>query len=176
VLSTNITLDGFIDHTAMTADEEAHRYYIEEIRQAGALLFGRVNYELFLDAWPQVLKDPASPPDMHELAEVIENVPKIVFSRTLERVDWSNSFLYRRVEVEEIKSLKAATDGDLVIGSGAKLARSFIELGLVDEYKLMLHPVVLGRGLSLFDGLKVTLELIGTRVFNSGSVALHYQA
>ncbi len=178
MLSTLITLDGFIDHTAMLADEELHRFSTAEIRRAGAVLFGRVNYQLFESSWPPVMTDPSQPPDMVEFAHVIDAVPKIVFSRTLEKAAWNNTSLRREVDPAEIADLKARTAGDLLIASGSILARHMIGLGIVDEYKLFLNPVVLGSGKALFTGLKDPLELtlLETHIFGSGVVFLHYRS
>lgn len=178
VLSTLITLDGFIDHTAMVADEEVHRFSTLETRKAGAILFGRVTYQLFEGFWPSAMSDPSMPPEMIEYARVIDSAPKIVFSKTLKNVTWNNTSLRREADPGEIADLKARTVGDLVISSGAKFAGHMIGLGLVEEYKLLLNPIVLGRGLSLFQGLPgpLQLTLLETRRFTSGVVYLHYRA
>lgn len=178
VLASLITLDGFIDHTAMIADDELHRFSTRELQNTSAVLFGRVTYQLFESSWPPIMTDPSMPPEMVEYAHAIDAVPKIVFSKTLENVTWNNSSLRHEVDPGEIADLKARSSGDLVISSGAKLARHMIGLGLVDEYKLFLNPIILGSGLSLFDGLRRHLELtlLETSSFGSGVVYLHYRA
>lgn len=177
ILSTLITLDGFINHDVMLADDELHEYSVEATKQAGALIFGRVTYQLFAPYWPLVLADPSSPPPELEYARVIEAAPKIVFSKTLENAEWNNTSLMREVDPAVITAMKQEPGGDLVISSGVRLARSFLKLGLVDEFSLLVNPIILGEGLSLFEGLRIRmdLELLRTRTFGSGVVLLEYR-
>jgi len=136
-----------------------------------------VTYQLMADYWPTALTDPTLPPDMQEFARALDAVPKIVFSRTLKSVDWNNTTLMREVDPAAIAAMKQEPGGDLMIGSGVRLAHSFINLGLVDEFRLIFNPTILGGGLSLFEGLtnRIALELLRTRTFASGVVLLEYR-
>ncbi|HEY6074622.1 MAG TPA: dihydrofolate reductase family protein, partial [Anaerolineales bacterium] len=113
-----------------------------------------------------------------EYARAIDKVPKIVYSRTLAKANWNPSTLLREVDAAEVNAMKQQPGGDLMISSGVQLARTFINLGLVDEYWLLVNPVVLGSGLRLFKDLRGTLDLHlnATRTFSSGVVLLEYSA
>ena len=140
----------------------------------GALLDGRVTYELMAGFWPTADTDPSSTRLMAEFARIWPDMPKIVFSRTLQRASW-NTTIVRDVVAKEIMELKAQPGGDLVLG-GANLAAAFIRRDLVDEYRLYVHPVVSGQGKPLFTSdAKINLRLIETRAFGNGVVLLRYQ-
>ena len=142
----------------------------------GAFLSGRVTYELMAGFWPTADADPSSTGPMVEFARIWRDTPKIVFSRTLERADW-NTTVVRDVVPEEIMELKAQPGGDLVVG-GADLAAAFMRHGLIEEYRLYVHPVVIGRGKPLFQptAAKIELRLVETRTFGNGVVLLRYRA
>ncbi len=141
----------------------------------GAFLNGRVTYELMAGFWPTADTEPSSTGPMVEFARFWRDMPKIVFSRTLERADW-NTTVVRDLVAEEIMELKAQPGGDLVLG-GADLAAAFMRHHLIDEYRLYVHPVVIGRGKPLFQqsDVKMDVELAETRTFGNGVVLLHYQ-
>jgi len=179
ILMLGISLDGFIEGPNREidwhlVDEEVHRYFNETLAPMGAFLEGRVTYELMAEAWPAADADPASPGPMVEFARIWRDMPKIVYSRTLERAEW-NTTIVRDVSVDEVLELKAQPGGDLVLG-GADLAATFMRLALVDEYRLYVHPVVIGRGKPLFPSsdAKISLELAETRTFGNGVVMLRY--
>src|SRR6187399_453310 len=102
IAAMNMTLDGFCDHTAMIADDEIHEHYDELLRNTGTLLYGRITYQLMESYWPSVVKNPTGNKAMDEFAVLIDNVSKIVFSRTLKNVDWKNSKLKKEVNRDEI--------------------------------------------------------------------------
>ena len=176
VFAINVTLDGFADDEAVIADDELHEFYAGLLRLSDAVLYGRVTYELLASYWPLAPDLPSSTPSEVEFANEINRVPKIVFSKTLKSVEWNNSRLVRGDAVEEIKRLKAQPGKDLQIG-GLTLVSSLVDLGLIDEYWLVVQPIVLGRGKRLFKGLqeRIPLRLIDTRAFKSGVVVLHYE-
>jgi dihydrofolate reductase len=176
----SVSLDGFMTGPAgeldwNLVDEELHQHLNDEIGSMGALLHGRVMYDLMAAAWPEADKDPASPPWMIEFAKIWREMPKLVFSRTLDHVDW-NATIVRSVDPDEIRRLRAQPGGDLLLG-GAVLADEFLRLDLIDEFRFYVHPVVIGRGRPLFPALKahVALRLVETRTFGNGVVRLRYQ-
>jgi dihydrofolate reductase len=180
IYSTSISLDGFIagpgdDLGWVLIDEELHRYFNDESRDLAAFLYGRRMYELMAGYWPTADDDPSITAWEAEWARLWREKPKVVFSTTLEHVAW-NSRLVRGDVAAEIARLKAQPGGDLGIG-GAGLASEVIRLGLVDEYRLLVHPVVLGAGRLLFPALDAPakLGLVETRTFGSGVVLLRYR-
>jgi dihydrofolate reductase len=152
-----------------------HNHFNAELSAMGAFLNGRVTYELMAGFWPTADRDPASTAPMVEFAGIWRNMPKIVFSKTLTRADWNTTVL-REVVPDEIMRLKAQPGGDLVLG-GADLAASFMRHDLIDEYRLYVHPVVIGRGKPLFPASdsRIDLRLAETRAFGNGVVLLRYQ-
>jgi dihydrofolate reductase len=181
VFMMSVSLDGFFEGLDreldwQIVDEELHAHFNEWLGRAGAFLDGRVTFELMAGFWPTVDQDQAASPVMAEFAGIWREMPKIVFSRTLESVTW-NATLAREVDPDEIRALQATPGGDLVLG-GADLATTFRELDLIDEYRLYVHPVLVGRGHRLFaDSLPgpVRLELAETLTFGSGVVLLRYE-
>jgi dihydrofolate reductase len=177
----NVSLDGFVetpDHSLdwTTVDDELHSWFNDRMRELEASLYGRRLYELMAGYWPTAESDPSATQTMLEFARIWRAMPKIVFSSTLEAVDW-NSRLVRGDVVEELSRLRSEFDGDLDVG-GATLAASFIRRGLVDEYRLVVHPVVLGAGTPFFPALDtpIQLRLKETHRFASGVVYLGYHA
>ncbi|MFG2493036.1 dihydrofolate reductase family protein [Streptomyces caniferus] len=180
ILSMSVSLDGFIERPDRRidwhrVDDELHRYFNEHLKGMGAFLSGRVTHELMAEFWPTADADPANAGPMAEFAGIWRDTPKIVFSRTLERADW-NTTIMRDVVPEEIMALKAQPGGDLVL-SGADLAAAFMAHDLIDEYRVYVHPVLIGRGKPLFPTTDATtaLRLAGTRTFGNGVVLLHYR-
>ncbi|MFI6587289.1 dihydrofolate reductase family protein [Embleya sp. NPDC050493] len=181
VYSMSVSLDGFMegpnhDIGWHRVDEELHLHFNEWLGTMGAFLSGRVTHQLMADFWPTADADPASTAAMVEFAGIWRDMPKIVFSRTLERADW-NTTIKRDVVVEEIRALQAEPGGDLVLG-GADLAATFRRLDLIDEYRVYVHPVLIGRGRPMFRPMEGTtdLRLAETRGFGNGVVLLHYAA
>jgi dihydrofolate reductase len=179
VLHSGISLDGFFegpdaDISWHRVDAELHQYMNDVLRPAAAFLEGRVTYRLMEDHWPTADEDPAAPPQVAEFAGIWRDTPKVVYSRTLDAVG-PNATLVRDVVPDEVRALADRSDGELVVG-GAVLGGRFLELGLVDEFRVYVHPVVVGRGRRLFtDGAPLTdLRLVGTRTFGNGVVLLHH--
>lgn len=176
IAAMNMTLDGFCDHTAMIADEELHRHYSYLLRKAGTLLYGRTTYQLMESSWPALVKNPSGNKSLDEFAAMIDNIPKIVFSRTLKKVDWKKTELKKEATQEEVLKLKRQTGKSILVGSPSLIV-AFAQLGLVDEFQLCVHPVILGKGLPLFKNIrdKIKLKLIKTKTFGSGAVVLYYE-
>ncbi len=180
VLFMSVSLDGFMegpDHDISwhLVDDELHSHFNAELRRMGAFLDGRVTYELMARFWPTADADPANAGPVAEFAGIWRDMPKIVFSRTLERAE-PNTVIRREVDVEEIRALKAQSGGDLTLG-GADLAATFLRHDLVDEFRIYVHPVLIGGGTPLFpvSGARVPLRLVQTRAFTNGVVLLRYE-
>ncbi len=176
IAAINMTLDGFCDHTAMIADEEIHQHYNELLSNAGILLYGRITYQLMESYWPTVVKNPTGNKPMDEFAVLIDNISKIVFSRTLQHVDWKNTKLKKEVIKEEILELKQQAGKNILAGSPGLIA-AFAQLDLIDEYQLGVQPIVLGSGLPLFKNVRdrINLKLLKTKTFGCGAVTLYYE-
>lgn len=173
--SINVTLDGCCDHRAGIATEELHRHAIENIVQADALLFGRVTYQMMEAAWRSPVPRGTMPMWMEPFARTIDAAKKYVVSSTLERVDW-NAELVRGDLRTAVEQLKRASSRGLFTG-GVKLPMALAELGLIDEYELVVHPRLAGHGPTLFAGLSkyVDLTLVSRLELGSGTVAMRYE-
>lgn len=179
IASPFVTLDGFMagpqgefDWNEPYFDEEMGSYIRKQFSEIDTIFLGRVTYQMFAQYWPTqgVKDDPV-------FAEKMNSTPKIVFSRTLDKVEWSNSRLVKENITEEVLKLKEQPGKDIVIDGSAGLIHSLTNLGLIDEYRLRVHPVVLGSGLPLFKDIKekMNLKLVEAKPFQSGVVILHYQ-
>ena len=178
IAAINMTLDGFCDHTAMIADEEIHQHYNELLSNADTLIYGRITYQLMESYWPSVVKNPTGNKPMDEFAVLIDNISKIVFSRTLKNVDWKNTKLKKEVIKEEVLELKQSRNGgskNILVGSPSLIV-ALTQLDLIDEYQLGVQPTVLGNGLVLFKNIKdrINLKLLKTKTFGCGAIALYY--
>ena len=176
----SVSLDGFMEGPDREldwhlVDDELHRHFNEQLGAMGAFLGGRVTHELMAAYWPTADDDPACGEVEAEFARIWREKPKIVYSRTLERADW-NTTVVREVVPEEVLALKAEPGGDLVVG-GADLGGTFMRLGLIDEYRLYVHPVAIGRGKPMFppSDARTPLRLAETRTFGNGVVLLRYE-
>jgi dihydrofolate reductase len=177
--SINVTLDGCCDHLAITPDEEMHRYHAENLAKADALLLGRVTYEMMEAAWREPARTGVRPDWMAEwglpFARTIDAAKKYVVSSTLDRVDW-NAELVRGDLGKAVQQLKQKSGKGLFVG-GVKLPQALAELGLIDEYDLVVHPRLAGHGPTLFAGLSkhLDLKLMSRLEFRSGAVAMRYE-
>lgn len=176
VAAINMTLDGFCDHTAGIADEELHDHYTALLQSAGAILYGRTTYQLMESYWPSIVKAPTGERSTDEFAVAIQHIPKIVFSRTLKKVEWENTMLARTSLEDEVLNLKRQQGKDVLVGSPGVIA-SLTKLALIDEYQLCIHPVILGKGLPLFKNItdRIVLKLLKTKTFGSGAVIHYYE-
>jgi dihydrofolate reductase len=173
-----ITVDGFFEGPDQeldwhVVDKEFIDYAIDLLDSVDAILFGRVTYQMMAAYWPT----PAAIEDDPIVAERMNNLPKIVFSPTLEEVEWQNSRLVKGNIAEEVEKLKHQPGKDMVIFGSSDLAVALTKLGLIDEYRIIVNPVVLGSGKTLFKGIndRLKLKLLDVRTFSSGSVLLRYQ-
>lgn len=173
IAAMNMTLDGFCDHTSMNADDEIHQHYTDLLRSGDAVLYGRKTYQLMV-FWKSIVENPTGNPAMDDFAAAIEDIQKIVYSRTLEGVDWKNTELKRELVEDEILELKRQPGRDIFVGSPGLIIAT-AKLGLVDEFQLAIHPSVVGSGLPLFKNItdRIDLKLLRTKTFGCGAV-LHY--
>ena len=180
VLMMSVSLDGFIEGPNREidwhlVDEELHTEFNDVLRQMGAFLSGRVTHELMAGFWPYADQDPTEPAVIAEYSRIWRETPKYVYSRSLQHADW-NTTVVHDVVAEEVNALKAQPGGDLALG-GSDLPAAFMRLGLVDEYRIYVHPVLIGAGKPLFQTSDSTLnlELLETRRFGNGVVLLRYR-
>ncbi len=171
------SLDGYFEGPRReidwhNVDEEFNAYAINLLNNAGALLFGRVTYELMAGFWPKYSGGGSDA----VVAERMNNLPKVVFSRTLARVEWSNTRLVATNVPEEVAKLKELPGKDLLMLASSDLAVSLLPHGLIDEFQIIVNPVILGGGKSLFRGLdrRYRLKLVQAKPFSSGNVILYY--
>jgi len=171
----NVSLDGCIDHLAMIPDEELHRRAAASLAAADALIFGRVTYEMMEAAWRGPSPAGVRAEWQRPFARTIDAAKKYVVSRTLERVDW-NAELIRGDLGEAVRRLKEQP-GHALFAAGSKLGLALTELGLIDEYELVVHPRIVGHGPTLFAGLSrhVDLRLVEKVEYASGVVAMRYE-
>jgi dihydrofolate reductase len=182
VLMCSISLDGYFegpDHDISwhLVDEELHRHMNAYIASTGVVLTGRRTHELMVQFWPTADQDPAQPAPVREFAAIWRDKPKLAYSRTLDPgpAEWNTTVL-SEVDPEALGRLKEQPGGDLVL-SGPDLAVTFLRLGLVDEFRLYIHPVVLGRGVRLFReaDAALPLRLVATETFGNGVVMLRHR-
>ena len=176
IAAINMTVDGFCDHTASTPDDEILQHYNELLRDADTLLFGRITYQLMESYWPSLVKNPTGNKPMDEFAILIDNISKIVYSRTLQLVDWKNTQLKKEVVKEEVLALKQQAGNNILAGSRS-LILALMHLDVIDEYQLTVQPIVLGNGLPLFKNItdRLNLKLLKTKTFGCGAVTLYYE-
>ena len=177
IFAINITLDGCCDHTAANPDDEVLEYFTDLTREVDVQVFGRKTYELMVPYWPDVAKDLSSSKADLAYARAFVSVNKIVFSRSLDSAGDSNTRIVRTGLRDEILGLKQGHGKDILVG-GVDIPTQLIELGLVDEFRFMVHPVVAGKGRRLLDGVslheKLQLRLADSKTFKSGCIALRY--
>jgi dihydrofolate reductase len=173
-----VTLDGYFagrggDISWHNVDAEFNEYAIEMVKAGNTLLFGRITYELMASFWPTpeaIKNDPI-------VAERMNNLPKIVFSRTLDKVDWNNTRLVKANMLSEIRKMKQESGNDMAILGSGSIVSQLAQQGLIDEYRIMVNPVILGKGKTMFEGIqdKLALKLIKSRIFDNGNVLLYYE-
>jgi len=175
IAAINITIDGFCDHTSVIADDELHQHYTELLRDAGVLLYGRITYEL-MGFWRPFVKEPSGNRSMDEFAVAIDEVPKLVFSRTLKSVDWDSAKLAAGDLVETVSELKRLPGKD-IFACSPSLISTLTGHGLIDEFQLCVHPVIAGSGLPLFKHISEPpiLKLTNTKEFGSGAIIHYYR-
>jgi dihydrofolate reductase len=177
IFAINITLDGCCDHTKQMADEETHEYFTELMREADLQVFGRKTYELMVPFWPEVAKNQSMTKASNEFARAFDSVKKVVFSRSLDRAEDRNTRIVRTNLRDEIVKLKQEQGKSILVG-GVSVASQLIELGLVDEYRFVVSPILAGAGRRLLEEVslpgKFRLRLVESKIFKSGCIALRY--
>ena len=170
-----MTLDGYCDHTAIIPDEEIHLHYADLLNNARVILYGRITYQL-MQFWQTLLKNPSGEKSMDDFAMAIDKIPKIVFSHKLKITEWESAKMANRPIEEVVLELKQQSGKDIFIGSRSLIIQ-LMKLNLIDEYQLMVHPVVAGSGLPLFENIndRTILALIMTKTFSGGAVTLYYE-
>ncbi len=179
IFAINITLDGCCDHTKQhTPDEELYEYYTRLLREdAGLLVYGRKTYQLMVPYWPDIAKDQSETKAENEFAQAFDSRKRVVFSRSLDSVEDKNARIVRTNLRDEMLRLKQEPGKNILVG-GVDIPSQLIELGLVDEYRFVVQPIVAGEGRRLLQGVslpeKLQLKLVEQKSFKSGCVALRY--
>ena len=172
----NISIDGYCDHTIFNPSAEVHDYFTRMMNDVDLIFYGRIMYQLMFPYWADVAKNQSGTEDENRFAERLTAIDKVVISRSLEKVE-DNTRIVRSNPVEELLKLKQQPGKKISIDS-ISLLPELITAGLIDEFYLVVHPVIVGEGRLLIDGSnlqeKLNLKLVDTVVFKSGSVALHY--
>ena len=175
VFAINITLDGCCGHESVVANDELHEYFTDLLRDSDIEIFGRNTYHLMYPYWHDVAINQSESKATNEFARTFDLIPKIVFSTTLQSVEWKNTTLLRSNLQEEVLRLKQQPGKSISVG-GLNIASQLAQSGLIDEYHFLIQPIVAGKGPRLFEsGKDFTLELVGSKTFQSGVVALHYK-
>ena len=178
IFAINLTLDGCCDHTKVIGDEELHEYYAQLLGGGDTLVYGRKTYQLMVPFWPDIAKTNSGPTKaMNAFAQAFDAMKKIVvFSRSLENVEEKNASIVRTNLRDEILKLKKQ-EGKNILTGGVDIPSQLIQLGLVDEYYFVIQPFIVGEGRRLLEGftLQEKLQLVESKVFASGCVALRYR-
>ena len=177
IYAINITLDGCCDHTKSNPDEELMEYYIKLVREADLLVYGRKTYQLMVPYWPDVAKSQDDREADIEFARAFDACNIVVFSRSLERVEDGKTRIVRSDLREEILKLKEQPGKNILVG-GVDLPAQLMQLGLIDEYRIVIAPIFAGKGRRLFEDVTLSenryLQLVESKLSKSGSVALRY--
>jgi dihydrofolate reductase len=178
IFAINITLDGCCDHTKQIADEETHEYFTHLMRDVDLLVFGRKTYQLMVPFWPEVAKNQSMTKAANEFAQTFDSINKIIFSPSLDSdAEDRNTRIVRTDLHDEILKLKREQGKSILVG-GVSIPSQLIELGLVDEYRFVVSPIVAGEGRRLLEGVSLRerfqLKLLESKIFKSGCVALRY--
>lgn len=175
IAAFNMTIDGICDHTEGIPDDEIHQHYADLLSNAGIVLYGRITYQL-MEYWRGVADNPTGNRSIDNFAQIMDNTPKLVFSKTLKSVDWKSAKLANRSLEDEVAELKQQPGKDIFVGCRSLIIQ-LMKLNLIDEFQLCIYPVVAGGGLPLFENMheRTILKLTKTKVFGGGAVILYYQ-
>ena len=177
IYAINVTLDGCLDHTNGIPDDEGMEYYTQLLRDADLLVFGRKTYQLMVPYWPDIAKSHSETKAENGFADTFDSINKIVFSRSLDIAEGQNTRIVRTNLRDEILELKKEQGKNILIG-GVDIPSQLIKLGLVDEFRFVVLPIIAGEGRRLLEGIslaeKLQLKLVESKIFQSGCVALHY--
>jgi len=176
IFAINTTLDGCVDHTKGVANDETHEYFTDLLREVDLLVFGRITYQLMVPFWPEVAKTQSMTKASNEFANAFVSINKIVFSRTLDTAEDKNTRIVRTLR-DEILKLKQENGKSILLG-GVSIPSQLIELGLVDEFRFVIGPIIAGEGRRLLEGVSLPetlqLKLVESKIFKSGCVAHRY--
>lgn len=177
IFAINTTLDGCVDHTKQVADDETHEYFTDLLREVDLLVFGRITYQLMVPFWPEVAKTQSMSKASNEFAQTFDSLNKIVFSRSLDSVEDKKTRIVRTNLHDEMLKLKQERGKNILVG-GVSIPSQLMELGLVDEYRFVVGPILAGAGRRLLEGDSpregLQLKLVDSKIFKSGCVALRY--
>jgi len=175
IAAINMTIDGNCDHTAGLPDAEILEHYTELFGEVGTALYGRTTYHL-MEFWRTIKEKPVAEKSMNDFALAIDKTPKIVFSHTLNRVDWESATLAKSALKETVLALKQESGKDILVGSRSLIIQ-LMNLHFIDELQLCIHPVLAGPGMQLFESIpgRTVFTLARTKVFKGGAVILYYQ-
>lgn len=170
-----MTIDGNCEHTAGIPDEEIHQHYADLLDSADVVLYGRTTYQL-MQYWQTLLKNPSDDKSMNDFAIAIDKIPKIVFSQTLKNTEWDSAKLAHQPLEKAVNELKRQPGRDILIGSRSLIIQ-LLNLNLLDEFQLCIHPVVEGSGMQLFENIndRTLFKLKNTKTFSGGAVTLYYE-
>lgn len=174
-----MTPEGFCDHRAVIADDELHKFFSNLLKNADTMLFGRKTFQLLEPYWPIVAKNNSGTKDEIEFARLIEEIHKIVFSKAGINTEWKNTTVLNDLNLTGLLKLKQKPGKDILVGSPS-IVNQLIELGVIDEYYFLVHPIISGNGKRFFETKKlnkpINLILLDTKILKSGTVALHYRS
>lgn len=175
IAAINMKLDGVCDHTVGVVDEGLHQHYTELIENAGIILYGRTTYQL-MQFWKTLLDNPSGKKSMDDFALSINNLPKLVFSNTLQDTDWDTAKLSDRPLNEKVLELKQQSGKNILAGSRSLIIQ-LLNSSLIDEFQICIHPIIEGKGLKLFDQItdRIMLKLIKAKTLNSGATIFYYE-
>jgi len=175
IAAINMTLDGFCDHTAIIPDDEIHQHYADLLSSAEIILYGRITFQL-MKYWQTIVKNPTGNKTMDDFALEMDRIPKLVFSHTLKNPEWDSAKLAKRDIKEEVLELRQQPGKDIFVGSPGLIV-TLMNLNLIDELQLCIHPVISGKGLPLFKNVQdsVNLKLLKTKTFGCGAVIHYYE-
>ncbi len=178
IYAINVTIDGCCDHTKFNPDEDLHEHYTHLLREdAGLLVYGRKTYQLMVPFWPDIAKSQSETKADIEFARAFDSLDRVVFSRSLGSAEDKKTRIVRSNLRDEILRLKQEPGKNILVG-GVDVPSQLTELGLIDEYRIVIAPIIAGEGRRLFEGVKLPekhrLKLVESKTFKSGSVALRY--
>jgi len=177
IFAINLTIDGCCDHTKTISDEELLEHYTQLLGEVDLLVFGRKTYQLMVPYWPDVAKTQSTTGAEKEFARTFDSIDKVVFSRSLDSVEGANTRIVRTNLQDEVLRLKEGQGKGILVG-GVDLPSQLIELGLVDEYRVVIQPILAGEGRRLLQGVslqeKLQVKLVDSKILRSGFVALRY--
>ncbi|UKJ06959.1 dihydrofolate reductase family protein [Solitalea lacus] len=175
IAAINMTIDGICDHTAGLPDEEIHQHYADLLDSADVILYGRTTYQL-MQYWQKLIKNPSGEKTADDFARAIDKISKIVFSHKLKNTDWDSAELATKPIEELVRELKQQSGKDILVGSRSLIIQ-LMNLNLIDEFQLCVHPVIAGKGLPLFENIndRTIFKLKKSKNFINGAVMLYYE-